>query len=218
MRKSELIALGVVIVSFVIAVNLYPDMPDQMPSHWNAAGEVDGYMPKFWGMMLMPLISLGMLLLFAAIPRMDPLRKNLDAFRGHFDAFIVILMGFMLYIYLLTLLWSLGIGFSMIRMLVPAFAVLFFYAGVLIGKSRRNWFVGIRTPWTMSSDRVWDKTHRLGGRLFKAVGIISLLGLVFEEYAIWILVGPVIVVAAYTMAYSYFEYQKETGEKGARDG
>jgi len=209
MRKSELIALVIVIASFVIAVNLYPDMPDQMPSHWNAAGQVDGYMPKFWGVLLMPLISLGMLLLFVAIPRIDPLRKNLETFRGHFDAFVVILMGFMLYIYLLTLLWSLGIGFSMIRMLVPAFAVLFFYAGVLIGKSRRNWFVGIRTPWTMSSDRVWDKTHRLGGRLFKAVGIIVLLGLVFEEYAIWIVIGPVIAAVVYAIVYSYAEYRKE---------
>jgi uncharacterized membrane protein len=209
MRASEKVALGIVVVAFVVAVWLYPLVPDQMPSHWNAAGEVDGYLPKFWGLFLMPIISLGMLLLFVAIPRIDPLKKNLETFRGHFDVFVVILIGFMFYINMLVLLWTLEYQFSIIQALVPAFAVLFFYAGVLIQHSKRNWFVGIRTPWTMSSDRVWEKTHRRGGKLFKAVGVIVLLGMVFEDLAIWILVGPIVAVAVYTMAYSYFEYQKE---------
>lgn len=212
MKPSEKVALAIIIVAFAIGAYLYPMMPEDMPAHWNAAGEVDGYMPRFWGMFLMPIITLGMLLLFIVIPHIDPLKKNLEKFRKHYDVFVVIMVGFMFYIYMLTLLWALEFGFGMIQMLVPAFAVLFYYAGLLMENARMNWFVGIRTPWTLSSERVWDKTHKLGGRLFKAVGLIALLGLALPDHAIWILVGPVIAVSIYTMIYSYFEYQK--GEKG----
>jgi uncharacterized membrane protein len=114
----------------------------------------------------------------------------------------------MLYLYLLTIFWNIGFRFSIVFMLSPAFAILFYYAGILTENAKRNWFIGIRTPWTMSSDKVWDKTHKLGGMLFKVSGILALFGLLLPDYAFLLVVIPVVLVAIYTVVYSYFEYQK----------
>ncbi len=209
MRTATIAALLILLVSFAIGIYLYPQMPDRIASHWNAQGIVDGYMSKFWGLFLMPFISVGVLLLFLLIPRIDPLKRNIAKFRRYFDTFIIIIIGFFLYIYLLTLLWSLGHVFDMVQMMIPAFAVMFYYAGILVENAKRNWFIGIRTPWTLSSNTVWRKTHKLGGRLFKLAGIIAVFGLLFDEYAIWFVILPVIAVSVYTIVYSYAEYQKE---------
>ena len=93
-------------------------------------------------------------------------------------------------------------------MLSPAFAILFYYCGVLIEHSKRNWFIGIRTPWTMSSEKVWDKTHARGGKLFKIAGFIALLGIILPEQAIFLFLGAVLVFVAYLFVYSYVEYKK----------
>jgi uncharacterized membrane protein len=86
---------------------------------------------------------------------------------------------------------------------------LFYYVGVVCEHSKRNWFIGIRTPWTLSSDRVWEKTHKIGGRLFKAAGVVALIGVFFQRHAVWFILIPVLSVAVYTILYSYLEYQRE---------
>ena len=96
----------------------------------------------------------------------------------------------------------------MTYLLVPALAALYYFIGVLVENAKRNWFVGIRTPWTLSSDRVWNRTHKLGGRLFKAAAIITLVGLLFEPYSFWFAIVPVLLVALYLVVFSYMEYKK----------
>ncbi len=209
MRTGEVIALSIVLLSFAIAIYFYPLLPEKVASHWNALGEVDGYMSKFWGLFLMPVISIFVLALFVLIPRIDPLKANIEEFRKYFDGFIVLLMLFLLYLYLLTIFWNIGARFNMIQLLVPAFGVLFYYVGILTENARRNWFIGIRTPWTLSSEKVWEKTHRVGGKLFKIAGIIALIGVFFQSYALLFVLAPVIFVAVYTVVYSFVEYQKE---------
>ncbi|MCJ7816672.1 MAG: SdpI family protein [Candidatus Aenigmarchaeota archaeon] len=211
--KYNIAIAGIILLSFAIGIYLYPQMPELMPSHWNAAGEVDGYMPKPLTLFLIPVISLALFGLFLLIPRIDPMKHNIAKFRKYFDRFILLLMGFFLYIYLLTILWAFGLTFQFIFAMVPAFSALFYYAGVLTENAKRNWFIGIRTPWTLSSEKVWDKTHKLGGKLFKLAAIIGLLGLLFQDYAIWIVIIPVIFVAVYTIFYSYLEFQKESKHK-----
>jgi uncharacterized membrane protein len=156
----------------------------------------------------MPLLSLLLYMLFYAVPKIDPLKKNIEKFRGYFDGFIVLLIGFLFYLYILTILWNFGIRMNMIMFLVPAFSILFYYCGVLIEHSHTNWFIGIRTPWTMSNKTVWRKTHERGGKLFRAAGVIALIGILFDAYAIWFVLVPIIFVAVYTFAYSYFVYKK----------
>jgi len=209
MKKTKIIIFLIIALSFAVGFYFYPQMPEKMASHWNAEGKVDGYISKFWGLFLMPIISLVMVLLFLLIPKIDPLKENIQKFRKYFDRFIVLIMLFLLYLYLLTIFWNLGGRFNMIYTMVPALAVLFYYIGIMVENAKRNWFIGIRTPWTLSSEAVWDKTHKIGGKLFKIAALIALFGIFFGKYAIFFTIIPVILVAVYTFIYSYFEYQKE---------
>ncbi len=211
MRKSEIIALGIILLAFAIATYFYPKMPDRVASHWNTQGQVDGYMSRFWGLFLIPLISSILLLFFFLIPRIDPLKENIEKFRSYFDGFVVLLIAFLFYIFLLTIIWNAGRRFNMTRAIVPSLGILFFYIGVLLENAKRNWFIGIRTPWTLSSEAVWDKTNKMGGRLFKAAGIIALLGFILPGYALYLVVAPVVLAAGYLIVFSYFEYQKSKG-------
>jgi len=208
-REAEIVWLGIVLASFIIGIYFYPQMPERMASHWNIKGEVDGYLPKFWGLFLMPFISLCIFLLSIAIPKIDPLKYNIDKFRKYYDWFVILVIGLLLYAYLLTIFWNIGIRFSMIQALAPAFGGLFYYCGILAENAKRNWFIGIRTPWTLSNEKVWDKTHRIGGQLLKIAGIIALFGVFFPNYALLFIFVPIISVFAYTITYSYIEYQKE---------
>ncbi len=208
MRKSESVVLVLVLLSFIVAGYLYPQMPDEMASHWNAKGEVDDYMSKFWGLFLMPIVLLGLWIMFLLIPKIDPLKENIEKFRRYFDGFIILITVYMLYIYLLTLLWNKGITFDMTRAITPAIGVLFYYVGVLVENAEMNWFIGIRTPWTLSDEEVWNETHKRGGKLFKIAGVITLLGLAIPSLAIFFMIVPVMLVSFYTIAFSYFEYQK----------
>ena len=212
MEKSIQASFFLVVISMVLSVYLYPQMPDRMASHWNISGEADGYSAKALAMFLMPAISLILLGFFMLIPSIDPLKGNIKEFRKYYDGFVLVLTAFLFYLHLLTIAWNLGYAFSMSSALSPAFGVLFYYTGVLIGKTKRNWFIGIRTPWTLSSDVVWERTHKIGGRLFSACGIIALLGLFFPEYAIALVIVPVMAVAVYTVIYSYSEYRKTVKE------
>ena len=115
----------------------------------------------------------------------------------------------MAYIYSLTIFWNFGIKFDMGQLLMPAVGILFFYCGFLVENAKRNWFIGIRTPWTLSSDKVWRKTHKLGGKLFKFAGVITFLGLFLPNYAFFFVIIPVLLLTIYAIFYSYFEYKKE---------
>lgn len=208
MRAAEAVVLAVVVLSLLAGLWLYPQMPEAMASHWNAKDQVDGYMPRFWGVFLMPLVTLLVLGLFIIIPKIDPLKKNIEKFRGYFDGFILLVTAFLIFLYKLSILWNLGYRFRMGQLMAPALAVLFYYCGILIQHAKRNWFIGIRTPWTLSNDRVWDSTHQLGAKLFKLSALIALLGAFFPDYALWLILAPVLLATAIVTLHSYLEYRK----------
>src|SRR4030067_906338 len=113
-RLTTIIVLVLVLAATIAGLSLWNRLPGQMASHWNVNDQVDGYMSKFWGVFLMPLITLGMFLLFLVIPNIDPLKANIAKFRDTFNLFIALIVGFMVYVHALTLLWSLGYtGFGM---------------------------------------------------------------------------------------------------------
>lgn len=212
LRKAEIVVLALVLLSFALGGFFYPWLPEKLASHWNAQGEVDGYMPKSWGVFFLPLMLLVLALFFIAIPRIDPLKENIERFRPYYDGFIVLFFIFMLSIYLQANLWNLGIKVSPNVFYPIGLGLLFFYTGILLENAKRNWFIGIRTPWTMSSDTVWAKTHRVGSKLFKAAGSISLIGALLPRYAYLFVLTPVMAVVAYATVYSYFEYRKESDQ------
>lgn len=203
------VAYMLVAVAFLMAFILYPSLPDPMPTHWNSAGEVNGYMSKTYGLFIFPIIMLVLVILFRILPKLDPLKKNYHMFKPHYDHFILIITGFMFYVYLLTILFSLGFKFNMTLFMMPGLAVMFFYIGILLEHSKQNWFIGIRTPWTLSSEIVWKKTHWLAAKLFKIAGVIALFSVFFGTWGIWIGVLPLIFAALIPVVYSCVIYQDE---------
>jgi uncharacterized membrane protein len=208
MKLSNWISLGILAAFYVMAFVFYPQMPEQMASHWNAQGVVDGYTSKFWGVFLFPFIATGLALLLMSIPRIDPLKANIAKFRKFYDWFVVLFLVFFSYIYLLTILANKGDGFDFLQAMLPSMGVFFFYIGVMIQHAKRNYMIGIRTPWTLANDEVWERTHRLGGKLFMACGSIIALAAFWPKYAIFLILAPILTVTLITLVYSYVIYRK----------
>lgn len=209
--KTSIILSAVLILIVILAgVFLWSRLPDPMASHWNEADQVDGYMGKFWGAFLLPVMMIGLTLLFLAIPSIDPLKKNIADFRGWFNVFIVLFNLFMAFVHGLTLAWNLGhTGIRMSVAMVPAMGLLFILIGLMIRKAKRNYFIGIRTPWTLANDVVWEKTHLLGSKLFIAAGILTLLSLLFPDKAFVILMVSVLGASLIAVVYSYLVFRQE---------
>jgi uncharacterized membrane protein len=205
---------AVLIITFFLTLAVYPGLPDSIASHWNAAGQVDGYMVKAWGLPLIPLIMAGFVALFALLPRIDPHRMNYEKFRSYYEGFILLFVLYLFAIHLQIILWSLGYQVSPNLTFPFLFGILFIYIGFLLEHAEQNWFVGIRTPWTLSSTTVWKKTHQAGGTLFKIAGVISCASVLAGAYAPWFILVPVLAVAVFTVVYSFWEFRKESRVQG----
>ncbi|HQV93710.1 MAG TPA: SdpI family protein [Anaerolineales bacterium] len=209
-RTTIFVSVTLIASAVLAGLLLWSRLPDPMPGHWNAAGEIDGYISKFWGVFLLPIISIALTGLFLIIPRIDPLKANIAQFRAAFNWFIVAFVVYILYLYILTLLAALGTLFNMTLMLLPAVGLLFIGIGYLMSGAKRNFFIGIRTPWTLSSDTVWDKTHKLGSRLFMLGGVVTILCAFLGESGIWIMLVAMLGASFVPIVYSYVLYQRET--------
>jgi len=209
MKLIRVAIIAALLITLALTIAVYPTVPDTVVSHWNAAGQADGYMSKFWGLGLIPFIMIALVGLFAVLPRIDPYKKNYGKFQNWYEGFILLFILFMLAIQVQIILWSTGYQISPNLTMPFLIGTLFIYLGFLLGHAEQNWFVGIRTPWTLSSETVWKKTHELGGKLFKIAGVVSFIGVLTGEYAMWFILVPILAVAVYTVIYSYFEYQKE---------
>jgi len=210
-NKTKLIAVIIVLllISFAMSLAFYNELPEEIITHWNSAGEANGYMSKEIGLFLVPIIGIIITLVLLAVPMIDPLKKNIQTFIKYYNLFILIMLGFLLYIHAITILANLGYDINIGQLLSPAIGVLFFFVGVLIGHVKKNYTIGIRTPWTLASEKVWDKTHEKGKTLFKASGVICFFGLIIPEYAFWFILAPIFVSVIYLFIYSYVEFQNE---------
>lgn len=208
--KTSTIISGVLIaIALAAGLVLYARLPDPMPSHWNAAGEIDGYMSKFWGVFLMPILTIALTGFFLIIPQIDPLKANIAKFRGAFNWFIVAFVAYMLYIHALTLAASLGFQFNMTMMLLPVVGLLFIGIGYMMKQAKRNFFIGIRTPWTLSSETVWDETHKLGSKLFVLGGVVTIVSAFLGEAGFWLMMIAIMVAAFVPIVYLYILWRRE---------
>jgi uncharacterized membrane protein len=209
MRHRALIFWGIVALTVAVSLAAWDSVPAQIDSHWNARGEPDDTMPRFWGLFLMPIVLSAMTLLALWIPRIDPLGRNIALFRKYYDGFMLMLLLFMFAVHVFLVLWNSGTKISPNFIFPPALGALFYAVGVLCGAAKRNWFIGVRTPWTLSSDAVWDKTHARAKPLFKLAGILSLGGMFLGEHAIFLILALILGLTFYLVIYSYLEYRRE---------
>lgn len=210
---SAVIACAV-LLQFAVAAYFYPVMPEVVASHWGFSGGPDGYAPKLLALFALPVMTAAIVALLVAVPRIDPLGANVRKFRKQYDTFVAMIALLMLAMQAYVVLWNSGVQVSMNLLMPAVLSAMYFYTGVMLGHSRRNWFIGIRTPWTMSSDAVWQSTHRRAAKLFKAAAVVTLAGVALPAYAIWFVLVPVLFAAAYSVIYSYFEYSKTRPRSG----
>jgi len=199
--------LGAALANALLTVAAYGSLPETIIIHWNAAGAPDGYAGKIW-VALMPAVSLVFLGLFLIIPRIDP-SGNIGRFGGAYLGLMSALQLYVLFLNGVFIAQNLGYTFNMVGALALAIGPLFYYLGAVIEKAKQNWFVGIRTPWTLSDEEVWAKTHRMGGRLFKACGALTLIGAVAPGLGVWLMIVPLVLSTLYLFWYSYSEYRKK---------
>jgi uncharacterized membrane protein len=209
MKRIRVAITLVLILTAVMTLVIYPMLPEVVASHWNAAGDVNGTLPKFWGLILIPILMCFFCALLGVLPSIDPLRDNYRKFQDYYDGFILVLVAFFFFIQLEIILWALGIRISPNLIMPVMIGILFIYVGFLLEHAEPNWFVGIRTPWTLSSDSVWKKTHRKGATLFKMAGVVSMIGILAGMYAWLFILIPAIAVAVFAVVYSYVEFKRE---------
>ncbi len=219
---------AVIAVMFAAAALYWPSAPSRFPVHWNWQGQVDRYGDKFEGLLLMPLMTLGIYLLLVFLPRIDPLRANYELFEGTYAILRLVFTVIFALIYAVSLLSAHGYPIDTSLLIPLLVGGMLIVVGNFMGKIRPNWFVGIRTPWTLASKRSWVKTHRLGGWLFILSGLVLVFAAVVRTPWAFALMGAWFVVFVIWMfAYSYLVWRSDpdrtrlwqgNGERGIGGG
>jgi uncharacterized membrane protein len=205
-----------IIVAAMFAFSLFalPSMPSPSPIHWNVAGEVDGYGSPLVAAFLAPLIALALVVLMPLLPRLDPRRENYAAFAGSYRLIMAALVLFFALVHVITVGAALGWPVSIPRAMLVGLGLLFGVIGNELGRVQPNYFLGIRTPWTLADPEVWRRTHRVGGRLIAGAGLLVLVLGLFAPEAVGFVVGMSAILAASfaPMAYSYWLWRRRAGE------
>jgi len=199
------LVIGVLVV---LGIYFYPQLPERVPIHWNAQGEVDGYGSRFVGAFGLTLTAMGIYVLLLVAPAIEPKRQNYTKFSGIYNLFRRLIVLFMALLQLVSLLSGLGHEVNMRLVVQPALALIFILFGNQLGRVRHNYTFGIKTPWTLADEEIWRKTHRFGAQVFVAAGVVGLLAtLVKAEIGFWIFMSSIILASVISMVYSYLLFR-----------
>lgn len=197
---------GLVVAGFL----LYPILPDRVPSHWNFQGEIDDYSSRGFGAFFPPLLCIGIYLLLLVTPLIDPKRENYSYFSGAYRFLRWGLVLFFTFLYAATIFAALGYPVDVGMIVKALVALLFIVIGNFMGQIRHNYFVGIKTPWTLANEEVWQRTHRMGGKLWVVAGIGSLfLAPIHTSWSAWLFFALIMVAAFIPIVYSYLLFRKD---------
>jgi uncharacterized membrane protein len=212
--RPYLITAGLLAVA-MLAVSSWAwgQIPDgaHVPIHWGIDGQPNGWAPKPFALFGLPLLSVGLALLLAFAPRVDPRYANLRRSATAYWAIAYAALGLLAVVHVAAVLIATGRNLNIGLIVSVAIGVLFVIIGNFLGKTRSSWIFGIRTPWTLSSERSWTRTHRLGGYLFVALGVlvvvVALIGPAWLDVAV--LLGGVAVVVLTLTVYSYLVWRDD---------
>lgn len=208
-NSSEIILWALMLMPFIYLATIWDSLPETIATHFNGSGEADGWGSKetlIWGPLVMLALSYGVFLL---IPSIDP-KQKIGAMGKKFEAVKWIVVLLMVAVSILWMYSSLN-GFSSINMLFVVFGIFFTLMGNFMPTIKHNYFVGIRTPWTLENETVWKKTHRMAGGWWLAGGIVIVLAslLLSNEWVLPVFITVTVVIALVPMVYSYLEYKKQ---------
>ncbi|ACZ62150.1 SdpI family protein [Dehalococcoides mccartyi] len=215
--KEHRLSLLIILAMFITGLITWPNSPDLLPVHWGIDGTVDRYGGKFEGLLLMPLINLGIFLLLIYLPYLDPRKANYLKFEKVYSMFIRLITVFFGGIYGITILYAYGIVANTSTFILVMVGLLLALLGNMFGKLRPTWFVGIRTAWTLTSDLSWDKTHRLGGKIFVGAGLLMILaGITSFTWLMIASIAGLLLGVIGLFIYSYLIWKKDPDARTSR--
>jgi uncharacterized membrane protein len=211
-RVAFLVGLQWVLVAamFLGTALVWPYAPDQIPTHWNLAGQATRYADKVQGLLLLPFLAAGLVVLLRALPRVDPKRERYAEFATEYAVVGLAVVAMLAVIQAMIVLWSFGITVDVGLVIGLSVGVLLVVVGLVLGDVPRNWFMGVRTPWTMESDRSWRLTHRQARWVFIVMGLSFALAGIAQ--APWAFISAVAVCVAGVLGlvvYSYFAWRDD---------
>lgn len=206
---SRSLNIGLIVVMFVLAVYGIMTFSGQIAVHFDTTGDPNQMMGVVPGMLLLPMLAIVLYLVFSYLPAIDPLGENYSSFDDVFEVFKVLITGVLAYVQVMIVAWNAGYQYDPAMMVVPIIFSVYYMTGEMMEQADRNWFIGIKTPWTLSSDDVWEKTHARTAPLLKLAAVIALVALVFPVYSIYFYAVPACLVALYATVYSYWVYRQE---------
>lgn len=208
--RGVLVSAILIALAIFVAAWLYPHLPAQVSTHWDIRGHVDGTMPRFWAAAFTPLAILGVLVLAVLLPAISPRQFSINRFAGVWWLLALATEAYLLVIGLAVVLNGAGFAVPIPRVAMLAVGALLVVCGNYTGKLRKNFFIGIRTPWTLASDAVWERTHRFGRWVFMAGGLVILIGASIDPVP-WSLIAVIVAILLVTVGYSYFMHLRLEG-------
>jgi uncharacterized membrane protein len=212
--KTEILPLLFIIISAIASFYFYAHFPERVPIHWNFQGQADNYGSPFFAAFFFPALLVFLYILFLTIPYADPKRDRYSEFTGVYHIFKGMIIFIMAAIYFIASLNGLGFNIP-IGLFVPSLiGLMFIVMGALMPRIKPNWFMGIRTPWTMSNEEVWRKTHVFGGKVFILSGILFALTPFFPaSFRAPAFIAFIVFMLFGTIGYSYYAYREEGKKK-----
>ncbi len=212
--KESVIYL-IILIPFAVIYYFWNDLPEQIPMHWNFAGEVDSWGSKTDGLGMLPLLNIFLYILFLVLPRLDPKRENYSLFDGAYYTIRLMIHLFIASMLVVTVVYSLGYDVNISRFVINYILILFIVIGNVLGNVRYNYTIGIRMPWTLASEHVWRKTHRFASKLWVSSSLITiftglLLGEEILKYLFMANIGVIIIIPT---VYSYRVFREEKNGK-----
>ena len=204
-RSYFLVAITITVATVLGTLMIYSDLPDRIPTHWNLRGEVNAYGGKATTFVL-PGVMAGIVLLFSALPWLSPRKYEVDTFSPTYLYLMLVIVTFMGYLHVLTLWAALSKPLNMNRSLLGAAFLMLILFGNVLGRVQRNFYIGIRTPWTLANEKVWQATHRFAAKVFVVAGGLGLLCVVLFP-RVSIEAGIFIAAALASVLYSLVYYK-----------
>jgi uncharacterized membrane protein len=211
LSKIKIAQWSIVTLMFIAGAILYSHLPDMVPSHWNVNNEIDDWLPKNIGTWLMPGVALLVVILFPLLQRIDPKKENYVKFKKAWEIIQLTFVIFFAYMYAVTMYVSLNIDKSYLvgRLVIFGVGAIFIILGNYMGKIRHNYFVGLKTPWTLADPEVWQKSQRLSGWMFVTAGLLIILMSLFWIQYIWpIFIVIIVAIVIVPTFYSYWISRK----------
>ncbi len=212
--KKEWWPLAIIILTLAVSYYAYPLLPAKVVSHWDFRGVANGYSSKEFQTWFFPAMIIGLYALFFFLPILDPKKERYAEFTDVYNIFKNLIISIFFVIFLATTVFNLGVNINVGVIVASAIGILMITMGNYFGKLKQNWFIGIRTPWTLSSENVWNKTHRLGGKLFVIWGVgIIIAPWLSPTLAFIVFIGGAILASIGSFIYSYVIFKKEKAGK-----